>query len=82
MSEFTERRRLTRTGHEVEHGSNLDMLLRAFIRAVNSVGGGLQAIALALSTPQDNSAQVRAMIDKLNTAGDKLQDAINKNQPN
>ena len=54
--------------HDVAHGSNLDFLLRAFIGAANRfadrIGGGLQAIALALATPQDNSAQVQAEIDK------------------
>lgn len=54
--------------HEVERGSNLDLILRGANGAVNkladAIGGGLKAIALALSTPQDNSAQVQAEIDK------------------
>lgn len=55
--------------HEVEKGSNLYFLLNGFNGALNrlasEVGGGLRAIALALSTPQDNSTQVQAEIDKL-----------------
>ena len=58
-----------KTVHDVERGSNLDLILRGFNGAFNRftdvLGGGLRAIALALSTPQDNSAQVQAEIDKL-----------------
>lgn len=58
-----------RTVHDVTFGSNLDLILRGAIGAVNrfsdSLGGGLRAIALALSTPQDNSAQVQEEINKL-----------------
>jgi len=35
------------------------------INALNGIGAGLRAIALALSTPQDNQAAVQAEIDKL-----------------
>lgn len=72
--------------HEVERGSNLDLILRGTNGAVNkladAIGGGLKAMALALSTPQDNSAQVQAAIDKLtaelNAGTAQVQDAINK----
>jgi len=75
-----------RTFHEVERGGNLDFLLRGFNGAVNkladAIGGGLKAVALALSTPQDNSAQVQAEIDKqvalLNAGTAVVQDAINQ----
>jgi formiminotetrahydrofolate cyclodeaminase len=74
--------------HEVERGSNLDLILRGTNGAVNkladAIGRGLTAIALALSTPQDNSAQVQAEIDKLvaqlNAGTAEVQDAINKQQ--
>lgn len=42
-----------------------DDLILAINKLATSVGGGLRAIALALSTPQDNSAQVQAEIDKI-----------------
>ena len=74
--------------YDVERGSNLDLLLRAFSgvanRFVDAVGGGLQAIALALSTPHDNSAEVQKQIDqvqqKLKTATDQLRSAIDKSK--
>lgn len=72
-----------RTEHEVARGSNLDLILRAangignrLVDAVNAVGGGLQAIALALATPQDNSSDVQAHIDKLASQVEKQSDAL------
>lgn len=70
--------------HEVEKGGNLYFLLNGFNGALNrlasEMGGGLRAIALALSTPQDNSAQVQGEIDKyvaqLNASTDNVEDAI------
>lgn len=68
----------------VPAGSNLDLILRGTNGAVNkladAIGGGLRAIALALSTPQDNSAAVQAAIDQyvkeLNASSAKVEDAI------
>lgn len=58
-----------RTIHSVERGGNLDLILRGSIGAINrladAIGGGLQAIALALSTPQDNSEEVQRKLDEL-----------------
>jgi hypothetical protein len=71
-----------RTFHEVAHGSNLDLILRGFNGAINRfadvLGAGLQAIALALSTPQDNSAEVKELAAKLKQSTDELQSAIDK----
>lgn len=47
---------------ELPLNSNLDKVVRLFI---STLGQGLNAIALALSTPQDNSAAVQAEIDKV-----------------
>lgn len=47
---------------EIPLNTNLDKVLRLFIA---TLGGGLHAIALALSTPHDNSADVQKQIDKL-----------------
>lgn len=74
--------------HDVAAGSNLDLILRGFNgvanRFVDAVGGGLKAIALALSTPQDNSSQVQQELDKveakLKSTTDKLQSAIDKSK--
>lgn len=74
--------------HEVKPGTNLDLILRGAIGAINrfsdALGGGLRAIALALSTPQDNSAEVQKELDKvelkLKTATDQLQSAIDKSK--
>lgn len=59
-------------------------LANAFIDAYNRrtsvIGQGLNTIALALSTPQDNSEQVQAKIDELtaqlNASTDKVEDSI------
>jgi hypothetical protein len=71
-----------RTYHEVAHGSNLDLILRGFNGAINrfadALGAGLQAIALALSTPQDNSAEIKELAAKLKQSTDELQSAIDK----
>lgn len=74
--------------HDVERGSNLDLILRGSNGAVNkladAIGGGLKAIAIALSTPQDNSSQVQAEIDsltaKLNAGTTEVRDAINQHK--
>lgn len=47
---------------EVPFSGNLDKVLRLLVA---TVGNGLNAIALALSTPQDNSAEVQKKIDAL-----------------
>ena len=81
----------SRTVYEVAKGSNLDLLIRGFhgianraIDSLNGIGAGLQAIALALSTPQDNSQQVQEKIDKYtNRVGSQtaaLQNAVNKRE--
>ena len=77
------------TALSVPRGSNLDLILRGMNGAVNkladSIGGGLHAIALALSTPQDNSGEVQKQIDKftsqLKTGTDELDAAVKATQP-
>ena len=81
-----------RTIHEVEPRSNLDLILRAangvgnrLVDAINSIGTGLQAIALAVSTPEDNSAEVQKKLDelteKLAQSSNELDAAVKANQP-
>lgn len=72
-----------RSEHEVARGSNLDLILRAangignrLVDAINSVGGGLQAIALALATPQDNQGDVQAHIDRITLEVKQQADAL------
>lgn len=87
MSQFFGRRDQTVT-HDIARGSNLDLLIRGFHgignRLVDAIGGGLQAIALALSTPNDNSGEVQKQIDavqeKLKSTTDSLQSAIDKSK--
>lgn len=77
-----------RTVHDVAAGSNLDLILRGMNGAVNRfadiLGAGLKAIALALSTPQDNSTQVQQELDKLEaklkSETDQLQSAIDQSK--
>lgn len=71
--------------HEVRKGSNLDLLVRGFhgignrlVDSLNGIGTGLQAIALALSTPQDNSAEVKELTSQLKQSADVLQSAIDQ----
>lgn len=53
--------------------------------ASNNIGKWLAAIALAASTPDDNSAQVQEQINKhaaeINAVQQKLQSSIDRNQP-
>lgn len=72
-----------RTVHDVERGSNLDLILRAangignrLVDGILSIGGGLQAIALALSTTDDNSAEVQKQIDRVADRIKQQADAI------
>jgi hypothetical protein len=66
---------------ELPLGSNLDKVVKLFI---TTLGDGLQAIALALSTPQDNSRQVQRKIDqyseRISEQKQDLQDAINRQE--
>lgn len=80
---FGRRRDSERMTHDVERGSNLDLVLRGTNGAINkladAIGNGLQAIALALSTPDDNSGEVQKKIDALTrqvkTEADAFEDA-------
>lgn len=83
--------RTERVIHDIEKGNNLDLLVRGFhgignrlVDSLNGIGAGLQAIALALSTPQDNSAQVQARVDEftktIRASTDKVEDAINRDK--
>jgi stress-induced morphogen len=75
-----------KTFHEVEKAGNLYYLINAFIGAYNrrtdALSSGLHAIALALSTPQDNSAEVQKQIDslvaQLNASTAEVKDAIDQ----
>lgn len=61
-------------------GLVLNAALGAYNRRTDSISGGLQAIALALSTPHDNSGQVQGEIDKLTAqlkaSSDSLKSAV------
>jgi hypothetical protein len=75
--------------HEVRKGGTLEGLIRGLSAAVNAlavhIGDGLHAIALALSTPHDNSAEVQKQIDKytqeIKSSTDALDSAVKANQP-
>lgn len=78
-----------RVVHDVEKMSNLDVLIRGFHgignRLVDSlngigddIGDGLHAIALALSTKEDNSAQILELANKVRAAREKLKSSIDK----
>jgi hypothetical protein len=65
-----------KTVHEVERGSNLDLLLRGANGIGNRLVDALLAIATALSTTQDNSAEIKAITDKVMASRKELQDAV------
>ena len=77
--------RTERVVHDVEKGSNLDLLIRGFHGIGNRLVDALNAIALAISTPQDNSTEVQAQIDKateqLKSSTSALDAAVKANQP-
>jgi uncharacterized coiled-coil protein SlyX len=72
--------------HDVSKDGTLFFLLNGFNGALNKlaeqIGGGLQAIAVALATPQDNSTEVQKHLNELNlklkASNETLQAAINK----
>lgn len=74
--------------HEVDRRGNIFFLVNSTIGAYNrrtdAIARGLSAVALALSTPQDNSAQVQAQVDEitkqLNASSDKVEDAIQQSK--
>lgn len=82
MGEY--KRRSENVIHDVERGSNLDLILRGFNGAINKLAGslerGLNAVALALSTPNDNSEEVKAAIAELRASTDEVQAAVDANQ--
>lgn len=85
-----------RTTHEVgKEGSNLYFLINAFIGAYNRrtdaltrsatvLSSGIEAIALALSTGEDNSAEIAKLTSQIRASREALQTAINnqKGDPN
>jgi hypothetical protein len=75
----------TRLVLEVPLNGNLDKVLRSFVVAISTIGTGLQAIALALSTPQDNSTEVQRKLDEataqLRVSTNALDATVRANQP-
>lgn len=78
----------TTVTHEISKSGNLFFLLNGLNGGLNrlasAIGGGLQAVALALSTPQDNSGAVQAQIDKstkeMKSSTDALDSAVKAQQ--
>lgn len=70
--------------HDVARQGNLDLILRGTNGAINkladAIGGGLHAIALALSTKEDNSAEIRALAEKVKAVREKLQTSIDNQE--
>ena len=66
-----------RTVHDVERGSNLDLILRGTNGAVNKLADAIRAIAIAIaasSTPADDPA-IRAATASLKESIDALKEA-------
>jgi hypothetical protein len=68
--------------HDVERESNLDALWHetngSLDKLSREVGDGLHAIALALSTREDNSAQILELAGKVKTVREKLKQAVDR----
>lgn len=68
-----------------ELGMRLTALNESINNASENLGKWLSAIALATSTPDDNSAEVQKQIDKhaaeIRIQREKLQSSIDRNQP-
>lgn len=68
-----------------ELGMKLTVLNESVVSMSENLGKWLSAIALAASTPDDNSAQVQEQINKnaleISAARKKLQSSIDRNQP-
>lgn len=65
--------------HEVDRRGNLFFLIHSMIGAYNrrtdAIARGMNAIALALSTPEDNSAEVKELTARTKAVADVLEDA-------
>lgn len=70
----------TITTHDVVRGSNLDLILRgfncAFNRFTDTLGHGFEILALALSTKEDNSAEIRELASNIKAVREKLQTSV------
>lgn len=66
--------------HEVEQRGNLFFLLNSFNGALNKfaeeIGDGLHAVALALSTKEDNSTQILELANRVKAMREKLQTSL------
>lgn len=65
-----------RITHEIDRGSNLDLLLRGFNGIGNRLVDALLAIAQAISTTEDNSAEIKQITDKVRASREALEKAI------
>ncbi len=68
-----------------ELGMRLTAINESVVNASENIGKWLAAVALAASTPDDNSAEVQKQIDQftsqLKTGTDELDAAVKANQP-
>lgn len=66
--------------HEVARNSNLDLILRgfngAFNRFTDTLGHGFEILALALSTKEDNSGEIRDLATRIKAVREKLQTSV------
>lgn len=66
--------------HDVDPKSNLDLILRGFNGALNrftdTLGHGFEILALALSTGEDNSAEIRELAAKVRAVREKIQTSV------
>jgi len=72
--------RTERVVHDVEKGSNLDLLVRGFHGIGNRLVDAVLALAVALSTKEDNSKEIKEFAERIKTQVSAL-DAAAKQQP-
>lgn len=66
--------------HDVERGSNLDLLIRGFHGIGNRLVDAILALAVALSTSEDNSAEIRELTARIKTQVSALDTAAKQSK--
>jgi hypothetical protein len=64
-----------RVVHDIEKGSNLDLLIRGFHGIGNRLVDAVLALAVALSTKEDNSKEIKEFAERIKTQVSALEAA-------
>lgn len=78
MDRLLKSSKIQRTVHEVDKDSNLDLLLRGFHGIGNRLVDAILALAVALSTGEDNSSEIRELTTKIRASRESIQEAVDR----